>query len=88
MAYKYDFYEAHNNLGAANRKLGQISNAAKNFEKAIEINPSYIMALLNLATTLIDLGQSDNAAKYFERVLVIEPNNSQAKVNLKELKSD
>jgi Tfp pilus assembly protein PilF len=46
------------------------------------------MALLNLATTLIDLGQSDNAAKYFERVLVIEPNNSQAKVNLKELKSD
>ena len=88
MAYKYDFYEAHNNLGVANRKLGQISIAAKNFEKAIEINPSYILALLNLGVVLKDLEQKVEAAKFFKRVIAIEPDNLLAQKNLKELSSD
>ena len=87
MAYKYDFYEAHNNLGVANRKLGKSSEAAKNFEKAIETNPNYILAILNLGLTHKDLGQYEESSFCFERVLAIDPNNDQAKVNLEELKS-
>ena len=88
MAYKYDFAEAHNNLGVANRKLGQINNAAKNFEKAIEINSSYTLAHLNLGITLADLGQKDEALKCFEQVISIEPDNSLANEKLKELSSN
>ena len=68
--------------------FGQISVAAKNFEKAIEIFPNYILALLNLGTCLADLGQKDGAAKSFEKVLAIEPDNSQAQKNLKELSAN
>ena len=88
MAYKYDFAEAHNNLGVANKKLGQMNNAAKNFKKATEINPSYTLAHLNLGITLSNLGQKDEAIKCFEGVLSIDPDNSLANEKLKELNSD
>jgi tetratricopeptide (TPR) repeat protein len=88
VAYKYDFAVAHNNLGVANRKLGQIKNAAKNFEKAIDINPSYTLAHLNLAIALADLGKKDDAVKCFEQVLSIEPDHSLAHEKLKELSSE
>ena len=78
----------HNNLGVANKSIGQISNAAKNFEKAIEINPSYTMAILNLGLIHKNLGQIEESIFCFERVLDIEPDNDQAKVNLEELRSE
>ena len=64
-----------------------MSNAAKNFEKAIEINPSYTLAHSNLGLTLIDLKQKDKAIKCFKEVLSIEPDNSFAHEKLKELSS-
>ena len=79
---------AHNNLGVANRKLGQIKNAAKNFEKAIDINSSYTLAHLNLGIALTDLGKKDDAIKSFELVLSLEPDNSLAHEKLKELSSE
>jgi superkiller protein 3 len=88
VAYKYDFAEAHNNLGVANRELGQINNAAKSFKKAIEINPNYILALLNLGGILTDLGDKNEAIECFEKVIAIESENSQARLSLKELSAD
>jgi tetratricopeptide (TPR) repeat protein len=88
VAYKFDFAEAHNNLGVANRKLGQISSAAKNFEKAIKINKNYTLAHLNLGVTLAELGQKDEAVKCFKQAISIEPDNPLAHEKLKELNSD
>jgi len=65
-----------------------MNNAAKSFEKATEINPSYSLAYLNLGITLTDLGQKDKAIKCFEQVLSIDPDNSLANEKLKELSSD
>ena len=88
MAYKFDFAEAHNNLGVANRKIGQTNNAAKNFEKAIKINQNYTLAYLNLGVTLTELGQKDKAVKCFKKAISIDPDNPLAHEKLEELNSN
>ena len=68
--------------------MGLIDAASKNFEKAIEINQSYTLAILNLGFIYKDLGKNEESIFCFEKVLTIEPDNDQAKTNIKELRSE
>ena len=41
--------EAHNNLGVALRASGEINQAIKSYQKAIKLDPNYMIARKNLA---------------------------------------
>lgn len=62
-----------------------IANAQKSFERALELRPTYLPAVNNLA--LIDLRQKkpDSARKRYEAVLAKEPGNEQALVGMAQI---
>jgi len=55
------FADVHHMLGVAYHQLGEFESAKRAFEKALEINPGYVEASLNLAILCNDLGQYDRA---------------------------
>ena len=48
--------DLHYNIGVINMEQGDIEEARKAYRKAIEINPGYINAQLNLSTTYVNEG--------------------------------
>jgi tetratricopeptide (TPR) repeat protein len=65
--------EAHNNLGNAQRDLGQVNDAVTSFRQALKIQPSYAEAHNNLGNALKDLGDFDAAVASFRQALRIKP---------------
>ena len=55
------FADVHHMLGVAYHQLGEFESSKRAFEKALEINPGYVEASLNLAILCNDLGQYDKA---------------------------
>jgi tetratricopeptide (TPR) repeat protein len=58
-----DWAELYGKLGAIYHKRGRFTDAVKLYAHALEINPKYLEARLNLAVLLCDLGRYDHAAK-------------------------
>ena len=77
-----DDAEAHNNLGNAQKDLGQLDAAIASYRRALMINPDYALAHNNLGAVLEDLGQLDAAVASYRRALSIEPNFIEAYNNL------
>jgi tetratricopeptide (TPR) repeat protein len=48
------------------------------FDKVLEIDPKYILALVYKGTVYSDLGRNGEAMPYFDKVLGIDPKNSYA----------
>ena len=67
LSLKSDYPEAHNNLGIALQKLGQVDAAVKSFEEALIIKPDYDKAHNNLGNAFKELGQPDDAVKCYEK---------------------
>ncbi|MEM2927356.1 MAG: DUF5107 domain-containing protein [Nitrososphaerota archaeon] len=59
-------------------KSGDILNAKKMYEKALEINPEFIDGNLSLGKILLQMGLYNDAEKYFRKVLEIDENNTDA----------
>jgi tetratricopeptide (TPR) repeat protein len=59
------FADAHNLLGTALAMLGRREDALVEFDKALELNPRYVDAILNRSVTLSDLGRTDEAMAAF-----------------------
>jgi tetratricopeptide (TPR) repeat protein len=59
------FADAHHLLGLAYSAIDQRAEALAEFDRALELNPRYVDALLNRAVTLNDLGRTDEAATAF-----------------------
>lgn len=57
---------AHTNLGLALLKEGLFSEAAAQFEAALNLNPNFYVALVNLAKTKIRLGHLEEAVTLYE----------------------
>jgi tetratricopeptide (TPR) repeat protein len=55
------FADVHHMLGVIYHHLGEFEPAQRAFEKALQINPDYIEAALNLAIVCNDLGQYERA---------------------------
>lgn len=75
----------HNLLGMAYRfKYNQQPDPAtkdleiKAFEKAVEIEPRFVVALVNLGSSYYHQGRKQDAARVFERVLDIMPAHPEA----------
>ena len=68
-----DFVEAHNNLGAAFTKIGDIEGARRHYETALQLNPAHANSHFNLGLQLYRLGKLDEARTHYERALEINP---------------
>ena len=53
-----DNADLHYNIGVISMEQGSIEEARKAYERAIEINPGYVNAQLNLSTTYVNEGNS------------------------------
>jgi len=65
MAAGRTFADAYNLLGLATAAVGQREEALAQFDRALELNPRYVDALLNRAVTLNELGRYDEAGAAF-----------------------
>jgi tetratricopeptide (TPR) repeat protein len=69
---KLIFARYYNIKGANKADDGQLKEALENFDKAIELNPDYAIALFNRATIKADLGDLRGAKEDFCRAKNIE----------------
>ena len=63
-----DYPDVHNMLGVIRHGRGDLTAAAKHFERATELNPRYTEALLNLAITCADRGDYEAARNVYEKL--------------------
>jgi Flp pilus assembly protein TadD len=70
---KPQFPEAHNNLGVALRRKGELERAVASFNQALKLRPNYAEALSNLGWTHIQQGRWREARAEFEAALKIDP---------------
>jgi tetratricopeptide (TPR) repeat protein len=68
-------YIAHNNLGVALTTQKRLDEARHHFEKALEFNPGYAQARLNLATFYRNKGQFETALEQCQRALHLKPDD-------------
>lgn len=62
------FADVHDMLGVIAHTRGNFAAAEKHFERALEINPAYTEAALNLAVTYNDRGKYDRARDLYARL--------------------
>jgi tetratricopeptide (TPR) repeat protein len=72
----------HNYLGEEYNRAHKYQQAADEFQKAIEIQPSYAMAHFNLGLSYVGLGQHGEAAEQFTKTVEINPAQPGAENNL------
>ena len=71
--------EVHLNRGVIfSDHLNQYDAAERELKKALEINPTYVPALINYANLHEDLGRRELAAQMYERMLALEPESPTA----------
>jgi protein O-GlcNAc transferase len=79
---KYDYAEAHYNLGVVLNSMGKSNDAVISFHRALGIKPDLAKAHVNLGNALRDLGQFDNAVTSYRRALEVKPDYAEAHYNL------
>ncbi|HDJ86129.1 MAG TPA: PEP-CTERM system TPR-repeat protein PrsT [Chromatiales bacterium] len=75
-----------NMLGALNLVLGHDEEAGANFERAVALDPKYVLGVLNLGRLDLRAGRSDRARARFEQVLKLDPANVTAMIALATLR--
>jgi len=68
IAEAHGFADIHNMMGVIHHDRGRLEEARDAFRAALDINPSYTEAALNLAVTYNDLGQYEDALEVYRSV--------------------
>jgi Flp pilus assembly protein TadD len=66
----------YNNLGNLYARLGEKEKARTQYEKALQLNPGYLIARLNLAVLSLKHGETDEALKWLREGIKEYPDNS------------
>ncbi|KAL8943125.1 MAG: hypothetical protein Q9216_001255 [Gyalolechia sp. 2 TL-2023] len=77
---KLDARHAHlyTNLGSLFKDIGQLSAAIKMYEKAVDCDGSFDIALANLANAVKDQGRISDAINYYRRAVNANPDFAEA----------
>jgi tetratricopeptide (TPR) repeat protein len=81
-----NYATGYSNLGYLFLIQENISAALFNFEKALQLDPDYELALLNKASILMYQHKSKEAKDLLKQILVLNPNQEKAKQALEQLK--
>jgi len=73
---------AHNNLGDALLRRGEIGLAKSHFETALALKPRYVDARYNLGVALALEGRTPDAAAQFAEALRLDPKHNKSRYNL------
>ena len=86
--YKNNYLIGYNNRGIAKKNLGLNEEAIKDFDKAIEFNPSNSDAYNNRGIAKKNLELYEEAIKDYDKAIELNPNNFMAYYNKGLAKSD
>ena len=70
--------EAYNNLGVAQKRKGDLANAADSFNQALKLKPDYSAAVSNRGWVFAEQNQWSEARRDFEKALAINPGDDGA----------
>jgi tetratricopeptide (TPR) repeat protein len=73
---------SHTDLGVALYDAGDISEAIKQYEKAIQIDPNHPDVYNNMGNALFKHGDTDKSIQYFQKSLDLNPKYIKARNNL------
>ncbi|MGQ9836826.1 MAG: tetratricopeptide repeat protein [Cyanobacteriota bacterium] len=82
-----DLPEAHFGLGELQRIKGNFISAAQRYQKALELNNSYVAAHYRLGSVQAHLGKLDLAIEEFRRALELNPHLPEAQKSLQKILS-
>jgi tetratricopeptide (TPR) repeat protein len=68
----------YTNLGSLLKDIGQLNAAIKMYEKAVECDGSFDIALANLANAVKDQGRISEAIEYYKRAVASSPDFAEA----------
>ena len=71
------YADVHDMLGVIAHSRGNFIQAERHFERALQINPAYTEAALNLAVTYNDRGKYEKAREVYSRIKVSPAGTSQ-----------
>lgn len=77
--------ESHHRLGLALREKGQMKEAQRHLEQALEIRPNVPEVINNLGSVLVQQKKQAQAVQLFEQAIVLRPNYARARYNLAEV---
>jgi protein O-mannosyl-transferase len=82
LAKNPDAWIAHNNLGSALARAGNLEEAMAHYEEALRMRPDDAETHYNVGLTLAQLGQMQEAIAQYEQALQIKPDYAEAHNNL------
>ena len=68
-----DVQEVYSNLGVLYSEMRQREKAGEMYERALNVDPTYVPALFNLAGLFEEAGERQQAMEFYERILSINP---------------
>lgn len=71
------YTQAWFNRGVVLQRMGRLADAESSYQKALDINPDFIPAYVNLASVMREQGQHDRALDILDRARKKAPGNSQ-----------
>ncbi|KAJ2726261.1 hypothetical protein GGI07_000738 [Coemansia sp. Benny D115] len=64
----------YTNLGSLLKDLGYVAEAVRMYEKAVEVNPTFDVALANLGNAIKDMGRVQDSVSWYLRAVTASPN--------------